>query len=97
MTTKLYYQDAYQFSFSSVVLSCTPKGENWIVILRETAFFPEGGGQPADAGTLDGAAVLDVHEHNAAVLRITNFAESLYKLFNCCIKIIRAFKLKTGT
>lgn len=70
MTTKLYYQDAYQFSFSSVVLSCTPKGENWIVILRETAFFPEGGGQPADAGTLDGAAVLDVHEKNGDILHL---------------------------
>ena len=70
MTTKLYYQDAYLFSFSSVVLSCTPNGEYWAVVLRETAFFPEGGGQPADVGTLNGIAVLDVHEKGGEIFHL---------------------------
>ena len=32
------------------------------VLLDQTAFFPEGGGQPADEGTLDGIFVTDVQE-----------------------------------
>jgi len=59
-TKKLYDYDAYRTSFSATVLSCVLKGEVWDVILDETLFFPEEGGQTPDKGTLGGAEVLDV-------------------------------------
>lgn len=62
MTTKLYDTDSFLWTFSARVLSCVPAGARWRVILDQTAFFPEGGGQPADPGTLGGASVLDVQE-----------------------------------
>ncbi|HRV33062.1 MAG TPA: hypothetical protein P5281_01845, partial [Anaerovoracaceae bacterium] len=34
-----------------------------IVELEATIFYPEGGGQPCDLGTLDGIPVIDVFEH----------------------------------
>ncbi len=68
MTEKLYYHDPYQTDFTGRVLSCEPEGGHWQVTLDRTAFYPEGGGQPADHGTLGGAAVSDVQE-KAGVIR----------------------------
>ncbi len=52
-TRKLYYEDAYRVSFSAKVLSV----EGRDVVLDETAFFPEEGGQSADTGILGGIRV----------------------------------------
>lgn len=67
MTVKLYEQDAYCRAFEAVVLSCEPCKRGFAVVLDRTAFFPEGGGQPADRGTLGGAAVADVQIENGIV------------------------------
>lgn len=60
MTIKLYEQDAYMRKFTATVLSCEPGKKGFAITLDQTAFFPEGGGQPADVGTLGGEEVLDV-------------------------------------
>ncbi len=62
MTIKLYDADSFLFCFTARVLSCEPAGERWRVLLDQTAFFPEGGGQPADPGVIAGIPVLDVQE-----------------------------------
>lgn len=60
MTEKLYENNAYLRKFDAEVVSCTAAGKDWEVTLDKTAFYPEGGGQPCDLGTLGDAAVLDV-------------------------------------
>lgn len=64
MTKKLYDLDAYQSEFDAVVLSCEAKTEGekteYQVILDQTLFFPEEGGQSPDKGMLGKANVLDV-------------------------------------
>lgn len=73
MTIKLYDQDSHCRAFSARVLTCQAAGEGrWQVTLDQTAFFPEGGGQPADQGTLGGAAVLDVQEVGDAIVHTTD-------------------------
>lgn len=47
-TTKLYYEDAYLREFDAAVLSCREEQGRYLVVLDRTAFYPEGGGQPAD-------------------------------------------------
>ena len=59
-TVKLYETDAAPLAFTATVLACEPAGQGWRAALDETAFYPEGGGQPADTGFLGGAAVQDV-------------------------------------
>ena len=67
-TRKLYYEDGSCLQFCATVLSCVPAGGSFAVTLDATAFYPEGGGQPADRGALGGARVLDVHEKDGVVV-----------------------------
>lgn len=64
MTKKLYDLDAYATEFDAVVVSCEEieanDGKKYAVILEETLFFPEEGGQTPDKGTINGITVLDV-------------------------------------
>lgn len=50
MTERLYQMDSYLQEFNSTVQSIDP--ENNSLVLRQTAFYPGGGGQPADRGWL---------------------------------------------
>ena len=68
-TIQLYNEDSHRKTFEASVLTCNNQTEapdksgfRYIVTLDSTAFFPEGGGQPSDTGTLGGADVLDVQE-----------------------------------
>lgn len=71
-TQKMYEEDGFAQIFSAVVLACTPEGEGWSVALDRTAFFPEGGGQPWDTGTLGGARVREVHIRDGVVRHKTD-------------------------
>lgn len=65
---KLYYKSAYIREFEAVVQSCEPVKHGFQVILDQTAFYPEGGGQPFDTGVLGGVSVLETHEKNGHVV-----------------------------
>ncbi len=67
-TRKLYYEDCHLAEFSARVLSCEEWNGRYQVILDATAFYPEGGGQACDLGTLGDAQVLDVREQGETVV-----------------------------
>lgn len=66
---KLYYQIPYVKTFEAEVISCT-EGKNGLyeAVLDRTGFYPEGGGQPSDTGTLDGISVAEVHERDGEII-----------------------------
>ena len=66
-TEKLYYADAYLRRFTATVLDCQEVKNGFKVVLDRTAFYPEGGGQPADHGNINGIAVTDVHEKDGVI------------------------------
>ena len=72
MTKKLYYLDAYIKSFSATVISSEKAGDFYNVILDQTAFFPEEGGQAADKGKIASSRVLDVKENDGVIIHITD-------------------------
>ena len=59
-TEKLYYTDGRLAAFTATVQDCRQVPEGWEIVLDRTAFYPEGGGQPCDRGTLERWDVLDV-------------------------------------
>lgn len=67
--SRLYYQTPYVKTFMCTVEGCEEsKKGTWIVTLNQTGFYPEGGGQPSDTGTLNGIPVLSVREKGEEVL-----------------------------
>lgn len=73
-TRKLYYEDSHLDHFTAQVLSCEQDGQNYQVILDATAFYPEGGGQGADTGTLGGVRVQFTREEGETVVHICDGA-----------------------
>lgn len=67
-TRRLFDENSHLYDFTATVLSVTPAAEGALsVVLDATAFFPEGGGQSPDTGTLGGCAVTDVQEKDGII------------------------------
>ena len=73
VTEKLYYQDPYLREFSAQILQKTPLADGkFALVLDRTAFYPEGGGQPCDLGTLNGVPVIDVRTISDEIIHTTD-------------------------
>ena len=70
MTEKLFYSDSHLREFTAEVVSCEKRDGHYEVELDRKAFFPEGGGQYADTGTLDEMQVCDVQEKDGRIFHI---------------------------
>ncbi len=71
-TEKLYDKDSYLNEFQATVVSCEQKNETtWRVVLDQTAFFPEGGGQTGDTGWLKDVEVIDTREKAGVIFHET--------------------------
>ena len=82
-TEKLYYTDPFITEFPATVLSCEAGKNGFQVVLDRTAFYPEGGGQPADHGVIGGVNVTDVHEKDGVI-------------FHTCDKTVEIGQTVTG-
>lgn len=71
---ELFYTNPYLREFDATVVACTEGKKGFEVVLDNTAFYPEGGGQPADLGTLGEAKVSDVRRQNGVIIHFTDKA-----------------------
>ena len=69
-TEKLFYENVYCKTFQAKVLSCAAGKHGFDVVLDKTAFYPEGGGQAGDSGTLNGVRVRSTREREGAVIHL---------------------------
>jgi alanyl-tRNA synthetase len=74
MTERLDLADSYLTRFDAEIVSAESFEGRTAVVLSRTAFHPEGGGQPADRGTLGEARVIDVQERDGRVLHVLDGA-----------------------
>jgi len=76
-TERLYYNDSHLIEFEARVVDVTERVSGWTaVVLDRTAFYPTGGGQPGDTGTLNGSRVVEcIDDGERGVLHVVqNFA-----------------------
>jgi len=69
-TRRLYFENAYLTEFEAAVKEKFAVEGKPAVILDQTCFYPESGGQPSDHGTLDGAAVAHVFEDDDRIVHV---------------------------
>ncbi|MGQ4834094.1 MAG: alanine--tRNA ligase [Candidatus Asgardarchaeia archaeon] len=71
-TKQLYYEDAYIKEFDAKVLRIFERNGKKYVVLDQTAFYPEGGGQPADVGLINASSVIDTQKVGQVIFHIMN-------------------------
>ena len=67
-TIRIYEKDSHARRLQARVLSCEEGENGWLVELDRTIFYPTGGGQPCDTGTLGGADVTETLLRGETVL-----------------------------
>ncbi|MDQ5844117.1 MAG: DHHA1 domain-containing protein [Acidobacteriota bacterium] len=72
LTERLYYDDSHLIEFEARVVDKTDRVSGWTAVtLDRTAFYPTGGGQPSDTGTLNGARVVEcIDDEDNGVLHV---------------------------
>jgi alanyl-tRNA synthetase len=76
MTERLYYTDTYLRSFDARIVSVQPRGDQFAIILDRSAFYPTGGGQLHDLGTMGDVNVVNVLDEDSETVHITDRAPS---------------------
>ncbi|MDO4308338.1 MAG: alanyl-tRNA editing protein [Eubacteriales bacterium] len=71
-TRRLYYENVYMKEFHAKVLECREAKKGYHILLDQSAFYPEGGGQPSDIGYLNETEVKEVHEKGEELLHYTD-------------------------
>jgi alanyl-tRNA synthetase len=76
VTERLYYSDSHLIEFEARVVDVTERVSGWTaIVLNRTAFYPTGGGQPSDTGTLAGMRVVEcIDDGDRGVLHVVQGA-----------------------
>lgn len=88
-----YYVNPYQKELTTSVTACEEAKGKWRVELEETIFYPTGGGQPCDTGTIDVAEVSDVFEDGNRVIHLCDRPLAVGSTVLCRIDWDRRFML----
>ncbi len=89
-TVRLFDQNSYLTECTATVIACNPQGEGFAIVLDQTVFCPEGGGQKGDSGTLGDARVLHTVEESE-ILHLTDRPLPVGSTVHGCIDWERRF------
>lgn len=91
MTRKLYYDDVSIRRFEAKVEAFEHRDGHWHIRLDRTAFYPEGGGQPSDNGTIGDGTVDSVYEKNGDIWHVVSKPSAVGTYVDCAINWGRRF------
>ncbi len=75
MTEKLYHAEPGRLEFDAQVVRAEALSDGrFQVVLDRTCFYPGGGGQPCDHGTINGARVVEVREEDGDIIHVVDTA-----------------------
>lgn len=91
LTIKLFYKNTYIKEFNANIVHIVEKDDSFHVELNQTAFYPEGGGQPSDEGYIDDVKVSYVYEDNAKIYHVLDRLPSTLEEVKCTINWEKRF------
>lgn len=91
-TKKLYDDDSHISKFTAKVVNCRKSSSCFEIILDQTAFFPEGGGQNADTGFIGKSKVNDVQIINDEIIHFTDQSVNIGEEIECKIDWAQRFR-----
>ena len=80
-----YYSHPYARELDTVVVSCHACKDGYEIVLQDTIFYPEGGGQPCDKGTIQDVTVLDVQRKEDKIVHILQQPLPIGEKVHCVI------------
>ena len=75
---RLYQKDVYLQECQAFVREAEQKGDRWDLRLDRTLFFPEGGGQSADGGSIEGSEVIDVKNRAGDIIHTVKDGATIF-------------------
>lgn len=96
MTKLLYLDDVNTLTCQATVVGFSKENELYAIELDQSPFYPEGGGQPCDFGTIAGYAITDVQKSEDGIVKHftpEDCALSLGQLVNCEVNAARRLDL----
>jgi len=69
-TGHLYFDNPYEIEFEAEVVEKVLRDGKTTLVLNQTYFYPESGGQPSDKGTINGISIADVFEEGGKVFHV---------------------------
>ena len=91
-TEKLYDLDSHLYNFSATVIDCRKNADKYEIIHDKTAFFPEGGGQLADSGKIEGASINDVQIKDGIITHYSDSPVDVGNTVKCQIDAAKRFR-----
>ncbi|WZL74594.1 DHHA1 domain-containing protein [Clostridiaceae bacterium 35-E11] len=91
MTKKLFFDDVYLKTFHADIVEFKEVNNEFHIVLDQTAFYPEGGGQPCDTGVIDEMQVIYVYEDDGKIYHVLNQKPNTLHHITCNIDWTRRF------
>jgi len=88
---KLYYENPYEKEFTANIVDVVEEDNKFHILLDNTYFYPEGGGQPSDIGYIESTSVVYVYEKEGNIYHVTERKPSKFKKVKCSIDWSRRY------
>ena len=82
---KLYYENPYEKDFTANIMDVVEEDDKFHILLDKTYFYPEGGGQPSDTGSIESNAITYVYEKEGNIYHVMERKPSKFKKVKCSI------------